>query len=185
MSPIHCPECGTLNSDEALFCQGCGADFREPGIKAGLRPARSPYAGFWRRLAAFLIDWTAISTAGFALFLFAFPPAEAWSDPLLARAAWTLSVFGVFALGIVFPWLYWSLMESSGWQATLGKMALGLVVTDVAGNRVSFSRASARHWSKALSALILMIGFIMAGFTAKRQGLHDILAGCLVVLKKP
>jgi uncharacterized RDD family membrane protein YckC len=72
-------------------------------------------------------------------------------------------------------------MESSSWQATLGKKILGLRVTDLAGNRITFARASGRFFGKILSGMILGIGFLMAGFTARKQALHDILAGCLVL----
>jgi uncharacterized RDD family membrane protein YckC len=75
------------------------------------------------------------------------------------------------------------LLESSSWQATLGKKALGLVVTTVGGEPISFGRALGRNLAKLLSSLILMIGFLMAGFTAKKQALHDLLADCLVVRK--
>ena len=58
---------------------------------------------------------------------------------------------------------------------------LGLKVTDLAGNRITFARASGRFFGKILSGMILGIGFLMAGFTARKQALHDILAGCLVL----
>ena len=73
-------------------------------------------------------------------------------------------------------WLYWASMESSPWQATLGKKALGIEVTDFAGRRISFARASGRYFGK-----IIFIGFILAGFTERKQALHDMIAGCLVV----
>ena len=78
-------------------------------------------------------------------------------------------------------WIYEAAMESSSKQATLGKMALRLKVTDEHGSRISFARASARYFSKILSRMILMIGYIMAGFTARKQALHDMIAGTLVV----
>ncbi len=74
-------------------------------------------------------------------------------------------------------------MESSPTQATLGKMALGIKVTDLAGKRVGFGKATGRYFGKIISALILLIGFIMVAFTEKKQGLHDKMAGCLVVNK--
>jgi len=83
--------------------------------------------------------------------------------------------------GYIVPWLYFALMEASAKQATLGKLALGIKVTDEAGNRVSFGRATGRFFSKILSGMILCIGYIMIAFTKKKQGLHDILAGTLVV----
>jgi len=76
-------------------------------------------------------------------------------------------------------WIYEAAMESSSKQATLGKMALGLKVTDEQGRRISFARATARYFSKFISA-ILFIGYIMAGFTARKQALHDMIAGTLV-----
>jgi uncharacterized RDD family membrane protein YckC len=78
-------------------------------------------------------------------------------------------------------WIYYASLESSAWQATLGKKILGLKVTDLAGNRISFARASGRFFGKILSGMILGIGFLMAGFTERKQALHDILAGCLVL----
>ena len=80
-------------------------------------------------------------------------------------------------------WLYYAFLESSSWQGTLGKKALGLEVTDLQGRRISFARASGRFFGKFISVMILLIGFIMAGFTARKQALHDILAGCLVIRK--
>jgi uncharacterized RDD family membrane protein YckC len=86
-------------------------------------------------------------------------------------------------LRIVLHWLYYSLLESSAWQATLGKKALGLEVTDLDGNRIGFGRATGRFFAKFISWIILLIGYIMAGFTEKKQALHDILAGTLVIRK--
>jgi uncharacterized RDD family membrane protein YckC len=74
-------------------------------------------------------------------------------------------------------------MESSRHQATLGKKALGIIVTDMNGNRISFARANARFFGKWVSGMIMNIGYLMAAFTEKKQALHDILASCLVVMK--
>jgi uncharacterized RDD family membrane protein YckC len=89
---------------------------------------------------------------------------------------------GLFQLsGILLPWLYYAGMESSEHQATLGKLALNIRVTDIEGHRIGFLRATVRHIAKILSGMLLMIGYIMIAFTAKKQGLHDLIAGCLVV----
>ena len=74
-----------------------------------------------------------------------------------------------------------SSMESSRRQATLGKMALGIRVTDLDGRRVSFARASGRWFGKILSSLIFGIGYLMVAFTEKKQGLHDMIAGTRVM----
>ena len=81
-------------------------------------------------------------------------------------------------LGILF---YFPTFESSIWQATPGKKLLNLKVTDLDGERIGFGKALIRNWSKALSVLILLIGFLMVAFTKKKQGLHDIIAGTLVI----
>jgi uncharacterized RDD family membrane protein YckC len=124
------------------------------------------YAGFWLRFVAVIVDSFILNVASY-----------------LIR---TLTSNGVyFLVSIVGGWLYYSLMESSEYQATIGKMALGIRVTDESGNRISFGRATGRYFAKILSALIIGIGFIMAGFTKRKQGLHDLLAETLVVKKSP
>jgi len=80
--------------------------------------------------------------------------------------------------------LYWPWMESSSRQATLGKRALDIVVTDTDGRRVSFARAAGRNLAKIASYMIYGVGFIMIAFTKKKQGLHDMIASTLVVVKK-
>ena len=133
------------------------------------------YAGFWRRFAACIIDTAVVWTAAVAVVVVFSPWGEPWRDidGLPAVLFW-----------IIGPWLYWALMESCPTQATLGKMALGIIVTDMRGKRVSFGRASGRHWAKIISSVILCVGYFMAGFTSKKQALHDIIADCLVVVKR-
>ena len=72
-------------------------------------------------------------------------------------------------------------MESSRKQATIGKLTQSLVVTDLQGERISILRALTRNISKILSGMILLIGFIMAEFTKKKQALHDLIAGTLII----
>jgi uncharacterized RDD family membrane protein YckC len=74
-------------------------------------------------------------------------------------------------------------MESSKYQATVGKLALGLKVTDMDGNNLDFVKALVRNICKIISGMIMGIGYIMAGFTDKKQGLHDMIANTLVVKK--
>jgi len=88
--------------------------------------------------------------------------------------------FGYIA-GLVLNWLYFTLFESSKKQATPGKLALGIIVTDMDGNSITFGRANGRYWGKIVSSLILLIGYLMAAFTRKKQALHDIMADCLVI----
>ena len=82
-----------------------------------------------------------------------------------------------------FTWLYFALQESGAHQATIGKRMMGLRVFDMNGQRISFGRASGRYFAKILSALILLIGFVMIAFTARKQGLHDMIAGTVVLFR--
>jgi uncharacterized RDD family membrane protein YckC len=86
-------------------------------------------------------------------------------------------------LVIVIPWIYYAGFESSRSQATPGKLLMHIVVTDMNGNKPTFARVTLRHFAKFLSTLIIFIGFLMIGLTKKRQGLHDTIAGCLVLLQ--
>jgi uncharacterized RDD family membrane protein YckC len=135
------------------------------------------YAGFWRRLAALLIDSLFAGAAGFLIgFLIGIVVVASGGGDL--DRGWSalinvVSVFGWF--------LYFALMESSSHQATVGKIALGIQVTDIDGDRLSFGRALGRNLAKLISAIILYIGFILAAFTERKQALHDMIAGTLVV----
>jgi uncharacterized RDD family membrane protein YckC len=138
------------------------------------------YAGFWLRFCALFIDyvivWIGTFVVGFAVG-FAIVGAGGRIDDGVTIL---LQLFGV-----VLVWLYFALQESSAAQATLGKRALGLKVTDGYGNRISFGRATGRHFGKILSGLILGIGYIMAAFTERKQALHDIMAETLVLKNPP
>jgi uncharacterized RDD family membrane protein YckC len=133
------------------------------------------YSGFWKRLAAFLIDAVIIS-----LVLLILSAGMGFSVGLGGVGGAGASLLGLL-IAVSAPWLYWAGMESSRHQATIGKMALGMAVTDNLSNRMTFKRASARYYGKYLSSMTLLVGFIMAGFTQRKQALHDMLAGSVVV----
>jgi len=150
------------------------------------------YAGFWLRFLALLID-NVVMGIGFVLILIPLIfltglgglLSQIHPDEELNDAGIFVLIGLIFlaaTVSLVFTWLYHALMESSEWQATVGKKALGLVVTDMAGQRVSFARSTGRHFGKIITNVIpAFIGYIMAGFTEKKQALHDMLAGCLVL----
>jgi uncharacterized RDD family membrane protein YckC len=134
------------------------------------------YAGFWRRLVAYLIDYLIIGAGAFAVgFLIGIGAGVAGAD---VKGGWLVAIYVITIAGY---YLYYAFMESSANQATVGKIALGLKVTDEEGNRISFGRALCRTVAKILSALILFMGFVMAGFTDRKQALHDKIAHTLVV----
>ena len=135
----------------------------------------SMYAGFWRRVVAAILDGLVLSIVAVPLSL-----ALGGGDAIGSDSGMNYSP-AASSISTVLGWLYAALMESSAKQATLGKMAMGIIVTDLEGRRIGFGKATGRHFAKILSALILGIGFLMVAFTQRKQGLHDILAGTLVV----
>lgn len=152
--------------------------------------ALEDYAGFWKRLAAFIID-TIILSIAFKLIgtFFGISAAEeAMKQHMLGGASLLDAYRGFYeqtwvysSLTTVITWLYFAILESSAWQATIGKLALGVRVTDLAGHRISLARGLGRYAAKFVSYLILLIGFLMIGFTRRKQGLHDFMAGTLVL----
>jgi uncharacterized RDD family membrane protein YckC len=153
------------------------------------------YAGFWLRVVAYLIDSVVMGVAFMALFIpFAIltgltavlgnihPGEDPRDVGAVLGGTFFLGLFTVVSLAFLGGWLYHAKMESSSWQATLGKKALNLRVTDLYGARISFARASGRHFAKLITGLIpLGVGFMLAGLTERRQALHDMIAGCLVL----
>lgn len=134
------------------------------------------YSGFWRRVAASLIDSVILGVVGAILGIVLGVTMVSGGTDDTEVVELTGNVVGIF-LG----WLYYALMESSSKQATIGKMVMGIKVTDLEGNQISFARASGRHFGKIISSLILAIGYLMMLWTEKKQTLHDKMAGCLVV----
>ncbi|MEP5938476.1 MAG: RDD family protein [Erythrobacter sp.] len=145
------------------------------------------YAGFWIRVGAYLIDTIIILIAQTIIFA-AFGVSLIGADALDPAAGDAFANAGggiAYLITTVGGILYFAIMESSAKQGTLGKMALGLVVTDIDGNRISFLRALGRYFAKILSGLILLIGYIMVAFTERKQGLHDMICSTLVLKAKP
>lgn len=184
---MFCTQCGTQNPDDAKFCHNCGKGLVAEGA---VKPV--DYAGFWRRFVAYVVDRLILGIPSFVLVLVFIVPSIAGlvggcCDPghvPFAILSFVMSWVWLVMVIIVGHLLYFAWFESSRFQATLGKMLLGIVVTDTAGQRVSFLRALGRNLGKIISHMIFNIGFLMGGITAKKQALHDMLADCLVVMKK-
>jgi uncharacterized RDD family membrane protein YckC len=147
-----------------------------------VRPA---YAGFWLRAVANLIDSVIILVP--LLSAASFDPSKLviFTGPSSASRL-AVPQFTPLAVALVIPtaWLYYAIFEASPWQATPGKRVLRLYVTDLNGRPITFARATIRHFAKMISSLTFLGGYIIAGFTEKKQALHDIIASCLV-LRRP
>lgn len=208
---MFCSKCGGAIAANTAFCQACGnavqpALAAAPAAPVGaslaasagavsphwLPPVTRAYAGFWLRFVAHIIDSLLLGVVVMAViiplgvlsgvtgFVRAMRPNEP-PDPAVIMA-FVSSMALLAGLSILGSWLYNAYFESSDWQGTLGKKVLNLIVTDLEGNRVSFGRASGRFFAKIISDLIpLGIGYILAGVTEKKQALHDMIAGCLVL----
>jgi len=209
---MYCSKCGANVPEGAAFCSACGQPmataFSAPPAGAApvstAPPVYAPpaqaswpvpaaravaYAGFWLRFVAWIIDRIVLQFAGGILTLplagsigirelmRTHPSSPEDFIPLIA----TMRRF--FLIILVLEWLYYALLESSVWQATLGKKALGLEVTDLVGVRITFGRATGRYFARYISFFTLGIGYLMAGFTEKKQALHDMIAGTLVIRK--
>jgi uncharacterized RDD family membrane protein YckC len=204
---IFCSKCGTQNPATAQFCQSCGLSLSSSlAPNQAAAPARAyaaappvayvaapgtPYGGFWIRLLAHLIDHVILGAIAAPLFFIMVLPsiiriaheAEQNQEPPSPELIVTIvsSMFVYIALAFVGQWLYEALLTSSSWQGTIGKRVLRLKVVDEAGNRIGFGRATGRFFAKILSSMFFCIGFIMIGFTERKTGLHDLLAGTRVL----
>ncbi len=170
----YAPPTATLASDEAFYSGG-----------------NVVYAGFWKRAAAYLIDAFVVGIAaqivqmalmavffGMSMGSFASNPETMFSS--VSGIVFLVSVY-LFPLAIQAG--YYAAFHASSKQATLGKMAVGIKVVRSDGRRITLARGIGRFFGFLLSGLILAIGYLMAAFTERKQGLHDMICDTLVVDK--
>lgn len=151
-------------------------------------------AGFWKRVAAYFIDSVMLyipsaliekmmggDAAQATLEQAQLSASDDAQAMLAALSQYYTTMMPAFLIITAIIWLYFAICESSAWQATVGKLALRIRVTDMQGERISFLRAFGRYPAKYLSALILGVGFLMVGWTQRKQGLHDLIANTLVL----
>ena len=202
---MFCPKCGKETDALGKFCQWCGADI----VSIPATPIATPeeeeisdvsvYAGLGRRIIAFVVDAILILLMGIVVVTFfsltngiryAYyllvqrAPIDSLTEAGTVDAALSPIIAALGMIIIIIPWLYYAGFESSRSQATPGKLLMRVVVTDMEGNKPTFARVTLRHFAKFISALIIFLGFLMIGLTKNRQGLHDRIASCLVLLEE-
>jgi|SRR5450432_2099304 len=184
---IFCNVCGFNSASDAQFCQRCGAGLAPPPPSPSFAAVAAPhYGGFWIRVVASVLD--------FVLMFIAFIPVRILLGSIVTITAMNaqLPMHELFVLrrairigvAVVLNLTYRTAMESSRFQATFGKLAVGLKITDERGSPISFGRAVVRYFSKLLSLLALGLGYVIAGFDAQKQALHDRIAGTLVMYRR-
>ena len=178
-----CPYCKSENDDVTNICRACGGHLL-PDSDYSDFPKRLDalnnveYAGLQKRFEAAIIDGLILYIGRFVITIIL--------ELIVVLPYGTTIGAGVVGtvLYFILVWLYYALFESSFRQATPGKMARGIIVIDLEGNRISFRKATLRHFCKILTALTLFITYILMDFNDKKQATHDRIAGCLVINKK-
>jgi uncharacterized RDD family membrane protein YckC len=196
---MNCSKCGRETENAGKFCQWCGADLKGVTPKLLLRKKvagmnTENFSGLGRRFLAFIVDFIFILIIDLVLtgifglnegirMVYQYYRHQPMTDRF-GQVVYSLIpqqvIIAFLVLVILVPWLYFAYLESSKNQATLGKMALRSAVTDLHGNRITFSRASLRFFAKILSLIVFFVGFIIIAFTRYKQGLHDMIAGTFV-----
>jgi uncharacterized RDD family membrane protein YckC len=156
---------------------------------AVVRGGKVVYAGFWKRFAAYCIDYVVVTAITYAVMIpvavigaIGIGASASGDNPVASGVGIALVGLG-YLIAILLPLLYFVWMHSSRHQATLGKLAVGIKVVRTDGTRIGFWRAFGRIFATILSTLILFIGWLMAGFTERKQALHDMVCDTLVVDK--
>ncbi len=137
-----------------------------------VRPSNN--AGFWVRVAAFIVDFTILSIISSFLIRAFNVPINIVSDdysPLL---------FIIHPYSMLINWAYFSLLESSKFKATLGKKIFKIEVVDLSQKQISIARATGRFFAKFLSFFPFGLGLLLLIFTKHKQALHDLIAGTVV-----
>ncbi len=146
------------------------------------------YAGFWKRVAAYMIDSLAVGVVSWivqmvvmAMFFGVSAGAMAGDSAALMAGGVMGILVGMVLVPLALQAVYFAAFHASARQATLGKMAVGIKVTDDDGHRISFARGIGRYFGLVLGSLLFYVGLIMAAFTDRKRALHDIMCSTLVV----
>lgn len=197
----YCPHCGRRVAGESLIlvagkptcCASCKDEYIQrqvEGVPLQGGFQRFEYAGFWIRFVAKVIDGLLLSVVSM-VFMAIFGGVMAgvgagMQDNPEAATGLMIGLFvliygGMFAVAIGYNVLF---LGNARFQATPGKMAVGLRVIRADGGRVSYGRATGRFFAEWISQMVLYIGYIIAGFDEEKRALHDHICGTRVIFKR-
>lgn len=159
------------------------------GMDFKTNQSHGEYASFGRRLVAAIIDGILANIVQWVIFGALGAGTVNWADMINGNEEDAMPVIGTafilaYILNVAIIATYFAYFESSDKQATLGKQAMGIIVTDTDGNRISMARGYGRYFAKIVSAITLLIGYLIQPFTDRKQALHDLIAGTLVYKTK-
>lgn len=187
---MFCQHCGSKLLIGAQFCPACGTPSQDKQPVSPSQP-KERYAGFWRRSAALLVD--SMLFLGVTVWLSArFLDMELLDQVILGEGpaddldlALLAGQWFAYALAIQLLYAtYTIVLHASRWQATMGKQIFGIKVTDMAGHRITLGRSVGRYLATWLEGLTLGFGYLLAGFSQRRQALHDMVSGTLVISRQ-
>ncbi len=155
-----------------------------PSLVINVPGPPTPYAGFGARCVAYIIDYFLLSAFTIPVVIIMFlmiGAGVAISGDAEDGTAVVIMFFFAILLLVVLQWLFYALFESSRFRGTPGKIVMQIKVATLDDQPIGFGRATVRHFSKLFSALPLFLGFVMAAVTKRKQALHDMMSGCLVL----
>jgi len=184
---MFCPRCGSRAPDDAGTCQLCGLALQgtdAPYSVGQERPvaqvvALVTYGGFWRRFAAALLDTLILFFPAATVRVLLGLSSTGMFDPE-SSASWVATTFE-----FLLDFIYATAFLCSSARGTLGMQVMDLHVTDLTGDRISFARATGRYFATLLSILTFGVGYLIQPFTRRRQTLHDLVSGTVVVRPTP
>jgi uncharacterized RDD family membrane protein YckC len=153
------------------------------------RPMSEPlYAGFWRRLVAAVLDQIILLVGRAfiygALILMVYAMIHFAEVQHLQIVIFSILGVCLFFVDIWLTWIYFALLESSSYQGTPGKLAMGIRVWHKEKRALTFEEATVRYFAKILSRMTIMIGYILCAFSSRKQALHDFVAGSVLVVQR-
>ena len=164
-----------IQFETAKVCANCKPLFLQKLKEDAVVPMDMDYAGFWIRFVAVFVDGILLSIVNYGLYFGVLLGLRTQGETTMTIAQISVSIFQMLLSAGYEIWMI------GKYGATIGKMACKLKVVMADGSKLTYGRATGRYFSKILSQLILMIGYIMAGFDSEKRALHDMICNTRVI----